>query len=82
MRGSRISWLFSRTLNLLPRVPIHHPLDHGRADADDPADLEDAVALGAQLTNAGFDRRLYGPSAQLGPVGLGPREASIDASAG
>ena len=68
-----------RHLNLQPRVPIHHPLHHGSTDADGPSDLEDAVALGAQLTNAGFHRWLDGASAQLGPVGPGPREASIDA---
>jgi hypothetical protein len=49
------------------------------ADAQGPADFEDAVALGPQLANACLHSR-FDPetSAQLGAVGPGPRKPGVD----
>jgi hypothetical protein len=42
----------------LPRALAHDPLHDAGADAQRSADLEDAVAFGAELTYAGLDSRL------------------------
>ena len=65
----------SRRRTRLPRVLAHYPLHDAGADAQGPADLEDAIALGTQLANAGFDRRLDRTSAKLLAVCPGARKA-------
>src|ERR1700694_845513 len=64
-----------------PQVPLENPLHHARADAELPADLEDAVTLRPQLQYSRLHHRRDAAASQLRSLGSGTCEASVNSLA-
>ena len=61
-----------------PPLLLKNALHHARADAQLPANLEDAVAVGLQFENSRFHSGVNPTAAELGPIRPGARQTGID----
>src|ERR1700738_351926 len=61
-----------------PRLLLENALHHTDADANFPADLEDAVAVGLQFENSRLHSGINPTPAELGPIRLRACETSVD----